>query len=404
MTIAAQETSPNNVSNQGPFSISQPTNYTQAYDAALKSGELFTTYLGTDSRHDFFYAEGKSLFVGGAGEDLTMIADASVRDFGTDGTGRYGFIGVYMLGWNNSNLPTGVSLSALSGITNLTPNSQGLLAVSFADGGAVLTDAETIVLENASGQTTAAYQLNTTANGLQLQLTEGADYISSSGSADHIIAGGGNDIVWARGNGATTQVVGSSMPQVLGGQGDDILLAGQSPGNTTGKTSAEVLANEARLQGGAGDDVLVALSGTVHAAGGSGRDVFAIHNDQQDVRLVISDFNASTDLIDLSPFTKLATESGINNNTSPETAALVLSRLLGIAQGQTNATAVEIDLSTWLDTSSAAKSATVRIEFESGANTALTGHNFVIAQPSWVDTTWGPDWRTDLDPLIYPAN
>ncbi len=404
LTIAAQETSPNNVSNQGPFSISQPTNYTQAYDAALKSGELFTTYLGTDSRHDFFYAEGKSLFVGGAGEDLTMIADASVRDFGTDGTGRYGFIGVYMLGWNNSNLPTGVSLSALSGITNLTPNSQGLLAVSFADGGAVLTDAETIVLENASGQTTAAYQLNTTANGLQLQLTEGADYISSSGSADHIIAGGGNDIVWARGNGATTQVVGSSMPQVLGGQGDDILLAGQSPGNTTGKTSAEVLANEARLQGGAGDDVLVALSGTVHAAGGSGRDVFAIHNDQQDVRLVISDFNASTDLIDLSPFTKLATESGINNNTSPETAALVLSRLLGIAQGQTNATAVEIDLSTWLDTSSAAKSATVRIEFESGANTALTGHNFVIAQPSWVDTTWGPDWRTDLDPLIYPAN
>jgi hypothetical protein len=159
--------------------------------------------------------------------------------------------------------------------------------------------------------------------------------------------------------------------------------------------------------------VLVALSGTVYATGGSdgdvfldgsGRDVFAIHNDQQDVRLIISDFNASTDLIDLSPFTKLVTDSGINNNTSPETAALVLSRLLGIAQGQTNATAVELDLSKWLDTTSAAKSATVRIEFESGANTALTGHNFVIGQPSWVDTTWGSDWRNDLDPLIYPAN
>ncbi|WP_194943061.1 S-layer family protein [Limnohabitans sp. 2KL-27] len=404
LTISAQETSPNNVSNQGPFSISHPTNYTQAYAATLKSGELFTTYLGTDSRHDFFYAEEKSLFVGGSGEDLTMIVDASVRDFGTDETGRYGFIGVYMLGWNNSNLPTGVSLSALSGITNLTPNSQGLLAVSFVDGGAVLTDAETIVLENASGQTTAAYQLNTAANGLQLQLTEGADYISSSGSADHIIAAGGNDIVWARGNGATTKVVGSSMPQVLGGEGDDILLAGQSPGNTTGKTSAEVLANEARLEGGAGDDVLVALSGTVHASGGNGRDVFAIHNDRQDVRLIISDFNASTDLIDLSPFTKLVTQSGINNSTSPEAAAQVMSHLLGIVQGQTHASAVEIDLSTWLDTTSAAKSASVRIEFESGANSALTGHNFVITQPNWVETTWGPDWRTDLDPLIYPVN
>jgi Ca2+-binding RTX toxin-like protein len=276
--------------------------------------------------------------------------------------------------------------------------------VSFADGGAVLTDAETIVLENASGQTTAAYQLNTTANGLQLQLTDGADYIASSGSADHIIAGGGNDIVWARGNGATTKVSGSSMPQVLGGEGDDILLAGQSPGNTTGKISAQVLANEARLQGGAGDDVLVALSGTVHASGGSGRDVFAIHNDRQDVRLIISDFNASTDLIDLSPFSKLVTESGINNNSSPETAALVLSDLLKIVQGQTNATAVELNLSKWLDASSSAVSATVRIEFENGANTALTGHNFVIAQPDWVQATWGPDWRTDLNPLIYPGS
>jgi hypothetical protein len=309
-----------------------------------------------------------------------------------------------MLGWSSSNLPTGVSLSAFSSNTNLTPNSLGVLAVGFVDGGAVLTDAETIVLQNSAGQTMAAYQLNSTANGLQLQLTEGADYIASSGVADHIVAGGGNDIVWARGNGATTAGSVSSMPQVLGGEGDDILLAGQSPGNTTGKTSAQVLANEASLQGGIGDDVLVALSGTVHASGGSGRDVFAIHNDRQDVRLIISDFNAGTDLIDLSPFTKLAIESGINNNTSPETAALVLSRLLGTAQGQTNATAVEIDLSKWLDTSSAATSATVRIEFESGANTALTGHNFVIAQPSWVNTTWGPDWRTDLDPLIYPAN
>jgi VCBS repeat-containing protein len=404
LTVRVQETSPNSFSTEGPLSISNPTNYTQAYVATQKTGQVFTTYVGTDNRNDFFYAEGTSLFVGGEGEDLAVIGDADVRDFGTDETGRYGFIGVYMLGWSSSNLPTGVSLSAFSSNTNLTPNSLGVLAVGFVDGGAVLTDAETIVLENASGQTTAAYQLNTTTNGLQLQLTEGADYIASSGVADHIVAGGGNDIVWARGNGATTAGSVSSMPQVLGGEGDDILLAGQSPGNTTGKTSAEVLANEARLQGGAGDDVLVALSGTVHASGGSGRDVFAIHNDRQDVRLIISDFNAGADLIDLSPFTKLVTESGINTNTSPASAALELSRLLGIVQGQTNATAVELDLTKWLDASSSATSATVRIEFESGANTALTGHNFVIAQSEWVQTTWGPDWRTDLDPLIYPGS
>jgi hypothetical protein len=396
-----QETSPNSFSTEGPLSISNPTNYTQAYVATQKTGQVFTTYVGTDNRNDFFYAEGTSLFVGGQGDDLAVIGDADVRDFGVNGTNRYGFVGVSMLGWNDSNLPTGVSLNALSSNTNLTPNSLGVLAVGFVDGGAVLTDAESIVLQNSAGQTMAAYQLNSTANGLQLQLTEGADHVASSGVADHIEAGGGNDIVWARGNGATTAGSVSSMPQVLGGEGDDILLAGQSPGNTTGKTSAEVLANEARLQGDAGDDVLVALSGTVHASGGSGRDVFAIHSDSQDVRLIISDFNASTDLIDLSQFAKLVAESNAKIATpSPETTAQVLSQLLGIVQGQTHTGAVELDLSKWLDDTSPAKSATVRIEFESGANTALTGHNFALSGPDWVNATW----RTDLDPLIYPGS
>jgi VCBS repeat-containing protein len=404
LTVSVQESSPNSVSTQGPFSISHPTNYTQAYAAAQKTGQVFTTYLGTDTRNDFFYAEGTSLFVGGVGDDLVVIGDGDVRNFGVNESDRYGFVGVSMLGWTDSNLPTGVSLSALSSNTNLTPNSLGVLAVGFVDGGAVLTDAETIVLQNSAGQTLAAYQLNTTANGLQLQLTEGADHVASSGVADHIVAWGGNDIVWTRGNGATTTTTAgsvSSMPQVQGGEGDDILLAGQSPGNTTGKTSAEVLANEALLQGDAGDDVLVALSGTVHASGGSGRDVFSIYSDSQDVRLIISDFNASTDAIDLSQFAKLVAESNAKIATpSPETTAHVLSQLLGIVQGQTNSTAVELDLSKWLDDTSPAKSATVRIEFESGANTALTGHNFALSGPDWVNATW----RTDLDPLIYPAN
>jgi VCBS repeat-containing protein len=401
LTVSVQESSPNSVSTQGPLSISHPTNYTQAYAAAQKTGQVFTTYLGTDTRNDFLYAEGTSLFVGGVGDDLVVIGDGDVRNFGVNETDRYGFVGVSMLGWTDSNLPTGVSLNALSSNTNLTPNSLGVLAVGFVDGGAVLTDAETIVLQNSAGQTLAAYQLNTTANGLQLQLSEGADYVASSGVADHIVAGGGNDIVWTRGNGATTAGSVSSMPQVQGGEGDDILLAGQSPGNTTGKTTNAVLANEARLQGDAGDDVLVALSGTVHASGGSGRDVFSIYSDSQDVRLLISDFNASTDAIDLSQFAKLVAESNAKIATpSPETTAHVLSQLLGIVQGQTNSTAVELDLSKWLDDTSPAKSATVRIEFESGANTALTGHNFTLSGPDWVNATW----RNDLDPLIYPAN
>jgi hypothetical protein len=387
------------------LSISHPTNYTQAYAAAQKTGQVFTTYLGTDTRNDFFNAEGTSLFVGGVGDDLVVIGDGDVRNFGVNETDRYGFVGVSMLGWTDSNLPTGVSLSALSSNTNLTPNSLGVLAVGFVDGGAVLTDAESIVLQNAAGQTLAAYQLNSTANGLQLQLTEAADYVASSGVADHIVAGGGNDIVWTRGNGATTNTTTagsvSSVPQVQGGEGDDILLAGQSPGNTTGKTINAVLANEARLQGDAGDDVLVALSGTVHASGGSGRDVFSLYSDSQDVRLLISDFNASTDAIDLSQFAKLVAESNAKIATpSPETTAHVLSQLLGIVQGQTNSTAVELDLSKWLDDTSPAKSATVRIEFESGANTALTGHNFTLSGPDWVNA----NWRNDLDPLIYPAN
>lgn len=404
LTVSVQESSPNNTSSQPPLSISNPANYTQAYAAALKAAASFTTYVGTDSQNNFFYADGTSLFVGGGGEDLAVIADADVRNYGVNGTDPYGFIGVTMFGWNDSNLPTGVSLSNLNNSTNLTPNSQGLLAVGFVDAGAVLTDAETIVIQNSAGQTTAAYKLNTTANGLQLQLSEGADYISSSGVSDQIVAGGGNDIVWARGNGATTSGSVSSMPQVQGGDGDDILLAGQS--SNIGKATDVVLANEASLQGGAGDDVLVALSGTVHASGGSGRDVFSFYSDQQDVRLIISDFNASTDVVDLSHLLKFVTGANatVGVTAQEDKVAQVLADMLGLAQGQTHSGAVEIDLSTWLDSTSAAKSATVRIEFESGANTALTGHNFVITQPNWVETTWGPDWRTDLDPLIYPAN
>jgi len=398
LTVRTQETQQNITTSRPAFSISNPANYSQAYAAAAKSSD-FPTWVGSDSANNYFYASGLSLFVGGGGDDLAVIDDVELRDFGVNVTGKYGFVGLSMLNWSDSaNLPTGVSLQNLSGTSNLTPNSQGLLQLNLVGGGAILTDAETIVLENAAGQTTAAYKLDTTANGLALQLSEGADYIASSGASDRIHAGGGDDIVWTRGSGATAASTNTSQPTVDGGLGDDILLAGDKPSNTSS------IHSQASLQGGEGDDLLVALSGTVYASGGNGRDTFAIYGGTRDVSLIISDFNASTDVINLSGLVKFLTQAQTNIAASTAgldaqaTAAKVVSEMLGIVQGQTHSSAVDIDLSAWLDNGHTGKTASVRIEFEAGsdANTALTGHNFVLNDPSWVSSSW----RLDLDPLI----
>jgi VCBS repeat-containing protein len=274
-------------------------------------------------------------------------------------------------------------------------------------GRGALTDAESIVLTDLEGQVTSAMRLEATLDGsgqidgsLALVLGDSADRIVSSGLGDRIHAGAGNDTVWTRGKGLTATTSELALkPRIYGDAGDDILAAGQRPGNDS------TLLSEVFLEGGAGDDVLVAVAGTVYATGGStgdvgdgGRDVFALYGGQQDVRLIIQDFNATTDLIDLSALlreAKAAIASGASPLSAQALQARVVSDLLSLTQGQTHQAPVELDLSAWLDNG---KSIKVDIHFDPAGSTSLTGHNVVLEAPppAWVLDSWPDSWHNDL--------
>jgi Ca2+-binding RTX toxin-like protein len=154
------------------------------------------------------------------------------------------------------------------------------------------------------------------------------------------------------------------------------------------------LTSVARIGGGAGDDALVAVSGTVYASGGTGRDSFALFSDTRNVQLLIQDFNATTDVIDLSALVRNASGSLTTEQVAARKAE-ILSHVLQSLEGQTHSQAVELNVSNWLESASGATVAKISIEFENGtgASTALTSHNFVFDVPSW----------RDLDALVNPT-
>jgi hypothetical protein len=420
LTIKVQETVPN-LTSAYAFDVSSTTNYSSAYAAQLLSGlasissyvgsdgrndysglASISSYVGSDGRNDYFVAgTSSSVFIAGGGDDVAFVADSAVRDRSGLPVSYAGFVNVSMLHWD-SDLPAGLSQSKFTlSSPGLTPTQPGLLQVIYEGGsGAFFTDAETILLQDAAGQTRSGFKLNAVAGGLELQLTDDADYLVNSSNQDLVKAGAGDDIVWATGRDvavpsdapAPRLAVTEVMPSVQGGAGDDILLAGQAgQGVRQGVDAGTQLTSVANIEGGSGDDTLVAVSGTVYATGNTGRDSFALFSDSRNVQLVIKDFNATTDVIDLSALVRNASGALSSDQLAQRKAAL-LSEVLSSLEGQTQTQAVELNVSEWLDPLSEATVAKISVEFANSpdVSTVLTSHNFVLDPPSW----------RDLDPLV----
>jgi len=146
------------------------------------------------------------------------------------------------------------------------------------------------------------------------------------------------------------------------------------------------LLDDAVLDGGQGDDVLVAVSGKVTATGGTGRDVFAIYSDHQNVDLFITDFNASVDRIDLSAFTAL------KNLSQP---SQVLASVVQEALGKSTSGVIELDFTQYMGDHNTGAVAKVTL------NTPVTGgqlseQSFIFDKPDWATT----NWHINLDPLV----
>jgi Ca2+-binding RTX toxin-like protein len=212
--------------------------------------------------------------------------------------------------------------------------------------------------------------------------------------SDNIDAGAGNDVVYDSSNGSDDRDDDDSSNDnimaadiIRGGAGDDILAAGSWAAKTS---SAYNLLDEAVLEGGQGDDVLVAVSGEVTATGGTGRDVFAIYNAHQNVHLFINDFNASVDRIDLSAFTALKNAA----QPSQDLAAIVKLALGNATDGK-----IVLDFTQFMsDQHSGAQAKVTLTEPVTGGQ--LSEQSFIFDKPDWAAT----NWRTDLDPLIYPGS
>ena len=199
-----------------------------------------------------------------------------------------------------------------------------------------------------------------------------------------MIVGSGN------GNGALINGQAMAADILRGGAGNDILSGGAYLGLNGSSVDLSFLYGEQ------GDDVLVAVSGTVYATGGSGRDVFALHNNTHNVNLIIQDFNASTDRIDLSALIDLK-NGVIGEGASTIDRSTLLQSLLSSATTNTDGDLV-LNLDAYLsaDARAANHHATITIKQVSANDGQLSTQNFVFS-----DMSWSPNqWRDNLNPLF----
>jgi len=281
-----------------------------------------------------------------------------------------------------------------------------LLAIKTSTGWAY-TDAETLVVAT-TASTTAANASFTNAsdvfvlgadadNGgrLQLRLSDAGVRLVAGGASDDILGGAGNDVIVGMGNGNGATVAGEALVADIlsGGNGNDVLAGGAKLFQSgVAHKSLDV----SFLYGGQGDDVLVAVSGTVNATGGTGRDVFALFSDSESLNLVIRDFDASNDRIDLSALSALKSLVDVENAASLDQVQ-ALKDLLNSAVTSANGD-ITIKLDNYL--SPAAQNAGLLAEIKIEAAGATNGHistqNLVFSEQSWSPY----HWRDDLNPLV----
>jgi Ca2+-binding RTX toxin-like protein len=338
------------------------------------------TFIGGSGNDVLDGAKASQAFAGGAGDD-TVVFQSSTVTFSASGKS---YLQLSMLPTYKAAEMAGlylVSSEFANAIdpTNAGGNNYAFLSVNTT-AGVSYVQAENILISYDLGvgsTTTVAFNIGADSNGRALlNLSGQADRVVAGFLSDNIDAGAGDDVVYGAGNGSSS---GNAMAAdiIRGGAGDDILAAG-----------SDNLLDEAVLDGGQGDDILVAVSGKVTATGGTGRDVFAIYNDHQNVDLFITDFNASVDRIDLSAFTAL------KNVAQP---SQVLVTMVQEALGKSTSGVIELDFTQYMSAHNADAHAKVTL------TTPVTGgqlseQSFVFDKPDWAAT----NWHLNLDPLVMP--
>jgi VCBS repeat-containing protein len=361
------------------------------------------TFLGNSANDVFDGLSANMAFAGGAGTDTAILQDSNLQLTDSKGNQYYAI----------SMLPvdTATSLANDFSVSNAFANAiaqNGFAAHQSAfvgiatSNGMAYTDAENLVLANGansvgSGSTSLAnvFVLGRDAangNALQLQLSDTGVRLVAGVLADNILGGAGNDVIVGNGNGNGALINGQAMAADIlrGGAGNDILSGGAYLGLNGSSVDLSFLYGEQ------GDDVLVAVSGTVYATGGSGRDVFALHNNTDNVHLIIQDFNASTDRIDLSALIDLK-NGVIGEGASTIDRSTLLQSLLSSATTNTDGDLV-LNLDAYLsaDARAANHHATITIKQVSANDGQLSTQNFVFS-----DMSWSPNqWRDNLNPLF----
>jgi Ca2+-binding RTX toxin-like protein len=347
------------------------------------------TFIGGSGNDVLDGAKASQAFAGGAGDD-TVVFQSSTVTFSASGKS---YLQLSMLPTYKAAEMAGLYLVSSEFASAIDPSNTGGNNYAFlsvnTNTGVSYVQAENILVSFDLGlgsTTTVAYNIGADSTGRALLSLSGqADRVVAGFLSDNIDAGAGNDVVYGAGNGSSNNNV-MAADIIRGGAGDDILAAGTA----ADKSSPYNLLDEAVVDGGQGDDVLVAVSGEVTATGGTGRDVFAIYNNHQNVHLFITDFNASVDRIDLSAFTAL------KNAAQPSQD---LATMVKLALGNATGGVIELDFTQYMSEPNVGAQAKVTL------TTPVTGgqlseQSFIFDKPDWAAT----NWRTDLDPLIYPAS
>jgi len=345
------------------------------------------TFIGGLGNDVFDGAKASQAFAGGGGDDSVVFQSSTVT-FNVSGQSyiQLGMLPTYKAAEMADYLLVSSQFASAINAGSTGADNYAYLSVN-TNAGVSYVQAENILISydlTGGSTTTVAFNIGSDSNGRALLNLSGlADHVVAGSLSDNIDAGAGDDVIYGAGNGSS-DLHAMAPDMIRGGTGDDILAAGAW---TVDKSISDNLLDEAVLDGGQGDDVLVAVSGKVTATGGTGRDVFAIYNDHQNVDLFITDFNASTDRIDLSAFTAL-------KNVSQPTQ--VLAALVQEALGKSTGGVIELDFTQYMSAHNADAHAKVTLTMPVTGG-QLSEQSFVFDKPDWAPT----DWHNNLDPLVH---
>jgi VCBS repeat-containing protein len=375
-----------------------------AYLDANLHPESHPTFLGNGAKDVFDGLGGGMAFAGGAGNDTAIMQDSTLQVADNTGTGHHYAIAMLPTAYastlvNDFNASsTFASAIALDGFAT---NQSAFVGLSTSTGMAY-TDAENLVFANSasasgSGSTSMANAFllgrdASNANALQLQLSDVGVRLVAGGHADNILGGAGSDVIVGNGNGngALINGIAEAADIIHGGAGNDILAGGSYQG-LQGKST-----DVSNLYGDQGDDVLVAVSGTVNATGGTGRDVFALFDNTDSVNLIIKDFNATTDRIDLSALVDLKATVLSDPANSMDSSAALKSIMASAVTNSDGDLVLNFDAYLSADAKAADHHANITVHQASANDGQLSTQNFVFSELAWSPS----NWHDNLNPLI----